>query len=73
MVDFLKATDEKNRIRIRSSVVRICGSECVPKHHGSTTLIAADVTFFCQICFYLALDGESVLIHVELTFCLLFA
>ncbi len=35
----LKATDEKNRIRIRNPAVRICRSGFVPKCHGSTTLI----------------------------------
>jgi hypothetical protein len=37
-VDILKATDEKSRIRIRNSVVRIRGSGSVLKCHGSTTL-----------------------------------
>jgi hypothetical protein len=34
----LKVTDEKSRIRIRKSVVRIRGSGSVPKGHGSTAL-----------------------------------
>jgi hypothetical protein len=37
----LVSTDEKSRIRIRESVVRICGigSGSVPKCHGSTILV----------------------------------
>jgi hypothetical protein len=39
-VGILKATEEKGRIRIRirQSVVRICGSGSAPKCHGSTKL-----------------------------------
>jgi hypothetical protein len=35
----LSATDEKNRIQIRKSVVRIRGSGSVLKCHGSTPLV----------------------------------
>jgi hypothetical protein len=42
-VDIFKADEEKNRIRIRNSLVQIPGSGSVPKCHGFTTLI---VTFF---------------------------
>jgi hypothetical protein len=34
----MKATEEKGRIRIRMSVVRICGFGSAPKCHGSTKL-----------------------------------
>ncbi len=36
-VGIWKASDEKSRIRIRTSIVRIRGSGFVPKCHGSTT------------------------------------
>ncbi len=38
-VGILSATDEKSRIRIRMSVVRIHGWGSVPKCHGSTTMV----------------------------------
>jgi hypothetical protein len=50
-VGILAATDEKIRIRIRMSVVRIHGFGSVPKCHGSTTLV---------------LGQHSILLHQEL-------
>jgi|688.fasta_scaffold1496910_1 hypothetical protein len=39
IVAIMKATEEKSRIRILNSVVRIRGSGSVPTCHGSTTLV----------------------------------
>jgi hypothetical protein len=54
----LKANDEKSRIRIRKSEVRICGSGCgsVPKWHGSTSQEASEKFD----------EGMKVLMHAQL-------
>jgi hypothetical protein len=52
-VGILSAIDEKSRIRIRirirKSVVHICGSRTVPKCHGSTTLTGRGPRFFVVV------------------------
>ncbi len=42
-VGILEVTDEKNRIRIRKSSIRIQGSGYVSKCHGSGTLVKTQI------------------------------